>query len=80
MQSWDDTLCHLANTIEPSVYCCDAPYIKLVYIDHLLFSDTRTYTVAQIAELFEPNTVLWAFHPIQPSGYEVLDATFNCVI
>jgi len=25
-------------------------------------------TVAQIAERFDPNTVLWAFHTIQPSS------------
>ena len=26
---------------------------------------------AQIADFFEPNTVLWAFHTIQPSSFEV---------
>jgi len=35
------------------------------YFDHLL--DTPTYTVAQTAKRFEPSTVLWAFHAIQPS-------------
>jgi len=36
------------------------------YFDHLL--DTPTYTVAQTAKRFEPSTVLWAFHTIQPSS------------
>jgi len=27
-------------------------------------------TVAQIAKCFEPSTVLWAFHTIQPSSLE----------
>jgi len=30
--------------------------------------DTPTYTVVQIAKRFEPSTVLWAFHTIQPSS------------
>jgi len=38
------------------------------YFDHLLSLDTPTYTVAQIAKRFEPSTVLWAFHTIQPSS------------
>jgi len=29
-------------------------------------------TVAQIAERVEPNTVLWAFHTIQPSSFKLL--------
>ena len=37
--------------------------------DHLLSVDTLTQTVAQIAESFEPNTVLWAFHTIHPFSY-----------
>jgi len=37
--------------------------------DHLLSLDTPTYTVAQTAKRFEPSTVLWAFHTIQPSSY-----------
>jgi len=37
------------------------------YFDHLLSLDTPTYTVPQIAKRFEPSTVLWAFHTIQPS-------------
>jgi len=39
------------------------------YFDHLLSLDTPTYTVAQIAKRFEPSTVLWAFHTIQPSSF-----------
>jgi len=31
---------------------------------------TPTYTVAQIAEHFKLNTVLWTFHTIQPSSLE----------
>jgi len=38
------------------------------YFDHLLSLDTPTYTAAQIAKRFEPCTVLWAFHTIQPSS------------
>jgi len=56
----------LNNIVEPSVYGGDAPYGKL--LDHLLSLDTPTYTVAQIAKRFEPNTVLWAFYTIQPSS------------
>jgi len=36
------------------------------YFDHLSSLDTPTYTVVQIAKRFEPSTVLWAFHTIQP--------------
>jgi len=35
------------------------------YFDHLLYLDTP---IRQIAERFEPNTALWAFHTIQPSS------------
>ena len=49
---------HLANTIEPSAA---AMRLILNYFDHLLSLAIPTYTVAQIAERFEPNTVLWAF-------------------
>jgi len=38
------------------------------YFDHLLYLDTLTYTVAQIAKRIEPSTVLWAFHTMQPSN------------
>jgi len=38
------------------------------YFNHLLSLDTPTYTVAQIAKRFKPNTVLWAFHTIQQSS------------
>jgi len=40
------------------------------YFDHLLSLDTPTYTVAHIAKRFEPSTVLWAFHTIQPSSFQ----------
>ena len=46
-------------------YGGDAP-IMANYFDHLL--DTPTYAVAQTAKRFEPSTVLWAFHTIQPSS------------
>jgi len=58
---------HLANTIEPSV--CSGDSAMSNYFDHLLSFATLTYTVAQIAERLEPNTVLWAFHTIQPSSF-----------
>jgi len=35
----------------------------------LLYLATPTYTVVQIAELFEPNIALWTFHTIQPSSF-----------
>jgi len=38
------------------------------YFDHLLSLDTPTYTVAQIATRFEPSSLLWTFHTIQPSS------------
>jgi len=40
------------------------------FFDHLLSFDMPTYTVPQIAERFEPNTVLWAFHTIQLSCFQ----------
>ena len=39
------------------------------YFDHLLSLDTPTETFAQTAKRFEPSTVLWAFHTIQPSSF-----------
>jgi len=50
--------------------CTTTAAIRLManYFDHLLSLDTPTYTVAQIAKRFEPSTVLWAFHTIQPSS------------
>jgi len=38
------------------------------YFDHLLSLGTPTKTVAQTAKRFEPSTVSWAFHTIQPSS------------
>ena len=38
------------------------------YFNHSLSLATPTYTIAQIAERFEPNTVLWAFRTVQPSS------------
>jgi len=38
----------------------------LIKLGIIIFGHTRL--VAQIAERFEPNTVLWAFHTIQPSS------------
>jgi len=43
---------HLANTIELSVYGGDAPYVKL--LSPVVIFPTPSYTVAQIAERFEP--------------------------
>ena len=54
---------HLANTIEPSIYGGDAPYVKL-----LCYLWPRPLRQSQMAERFEPNTALWAFHTIQPSS------------
>ena len=41
------------------------------YFDHLSSLNTpTTYTVAHIAKHFEPSTVLWAFHTIQPTSFK----------
>jgi len=48
--------------------CTAAMHLMANYFDHLLSLDTPTYTVTQIAKRFEPSTVLWAFHTIQPSS------------
>jgi len=48
--------------------CTAAMRIMANYFDHLLFLDTPTYTVAQTAKRFEPSTVLWVFHTMQPSS------------
>ena len=52
--------------------CTAAMRLMANYFDHLLYLDTPTYTVAQIAKRFEPSTVLWAFHTIQPSSYQCI--------
>jgi len=44
------------------------------FFDHLLSLHAPTYAVAQIAKRFEPNTVLWAFHTLQPSSWSWHDA------
>ena len=48
-----------------------AMHLMSNYFDHMLSLDTPTYTVAQIAKRFEPSTVLWAFHKIQPSSLDI---------
>jgi len=58
---------HLSNNTVPSVYGGDAPYGKLLW-PFVIFGHAD-YTVAQIANRFEPSTVLWAFHTIQPSSF-----------
>jgi len=49
--------------------CTAAMRLMANYFDHLLSLDTPTYIVAQLAKRFEPSTVLWAFHTIQPFSY-----------
>jgi len=40
------------------------------YFDHLSSLDMpKKYTVIQRAKRYEPSTVLWAFHTIQPSSF-----------
>jgi len=58
---------HVAVTYRITVNhpCTAAMHLMANYFDPLLSLDTPTYTVAQIAKRFEPNTVLWAFHTIQ---------------
>ena len=65
MLLWKKARCrHLSNNVRQQ-----AMRLMANYFDHLLSLDTPTYTVAQIAERFEPSTVLWAFHTIQPSSF-----------
>jgi len=61
---------HLAVTCRITLNHPSTAAMRLMtnYFDHLLSLDTPTYTVAQIAKRFEPSTVLWAFHTIQPSS------------
>ena len=60
---------HIAATwrIRLNHWSAVAMHLMSNYLDHSL--TMPTYTVAQIAERFELNTVLWAFHIIQPSNY-----------
>ena len=65
---WKDTLpsrCRITLN-DPST---TAMRLMANYFDHLLSLDTPTYTVAQITNWFEPSTVLWAFHTIQPPSF-----------
>jgi len=58
-----------SSNIEPFVYGGDAPYVKLLWLLVILghaHLDSRTHSPA-----FEPNTVLWAFHTIEPSSYNM---------
>jgi len=48
--------------------CTAAMRLMANFFYHLLSLDTPTYTVAQIAKRFEPSTVLWTFHAVQPSS------------
>jgi len=47
-----------------------AMHLMANYFDDLSL-DMPTYTVTQIAKRFEPSTVFWAFHTIQPSSYQL---------
>jgi len=49
------------------------------YFDHFLSLDMPTYTVAQTAMCFEPSTVLWVFHTIQPSS-SALQLHMQCIM
>ena len=62
--------CRLLNNIEPYVYA--ARRFMANYFDHLLSLDTLTCTVAHTAKRFEPSTVLWEFHTIQPSSLHLV--------
>ena len=55
----------LANTIEPPVCGGDAVLCHIVIFGHAHLD------ISQIARRFEPNSVLWAFHTIQPSSYKL---------
>ena len=67
---------HLSNKIEPPVYGGYVPCGKLLW-PLVISLGTPTYRVAQIAKRFEPSTVLWALHTIQPSGY-ICHPTSDC--
>jgi len=72
VSSWEDTCHHLANTIEPSVCNGDAPYIILLWpfviFGHAHLDSCRDSRALQAKYSSQINTVLWAFHTIQPSG------------
>ena len=48
-------------------------FVKFVRLTHSN-KELLTYLVAQIVQLFEPSTVLWAFHAIQPSSSVSVDS------
>ena len=54
--------------------------IRLVsnYFDYWLSLDTPTYTVAQMAERFEPSTVLCSFYTVQPSSLMTVFLVQGC--
>ena len=62
---------HIAVTCQIKLNHPSTAAMRLManYFDHLLSLDTPTYTVTQIAKHFESNTVLLAFHAIQPSSF-----------
>ena len=62
---------HVAVTCRITLHHPSTAAMRLManYFDHLLSLNTPTYRVAQIAKRFEPSTVLWAFHTIQPSSF-----------
>jgi len=66
--SWEDMLPSLTCRITVKHPSTAAVRLMPNYFDHLSSLDTPTETVAQIAERFEPNTILWAFHTMQPSS------------
>jgi len=68
MPLWKDTFavtCRIITLNHPSTATMS---LMANYFDHLLSLDMPIYTVAQIAKRFEPSTLLWAFHTIQPSS------------
>jgi len=62
---------HVAVTCQITLNHASTAAMRLManYSDHLLSLDTPTYTVAEVAKRFEPSTVLWVFHTIQPSSH-----------
>ena len=57
---------HLFNVADTDVEMCKSFDLKKALYD--------SSTVAQMAERFEPNTVLWAFHTLHPSSSRSISA------
>jgi len=60
-----------ASTAYRHLFTCCRHRCRYVQSFNLKKTLYESSTVAQIAKRFEPNTVLWAFHAIQPSSWHL---------